>query len=318
MRLLVTAAIIFSLASTASAEPTPRAGSLPKSVPADVFSGSRSPNVLTAQVLLDRSRFSPGVIDGYMGPNTRRAIAAFQRAKGMAVTGEVSDTLLDRLRKSESGSIVQTYTISEEDVDGPFVQIPTSMAAMSQLTNLAYESPLEMLAEKFHMDRGLLQAFNPSADFGEAGTRIVVVAPGEQDLVDKVSRIEVDKEDESVRAYSDTGALLARYPATVGSRTFPSPSGKMQVKAIAAQPKYYFDPKGREWGPNKELTIAGGPNNPIGGTWIDLSKEGYGIHGSPDPQMVAKRASHGCVRLTNWDAAELAGAVRVGATVEFM
>ncbi|HUG45281.1 MAG TPA: L,D-transpeptidase [Sphingomicrobium sp.] len=314
----ITAALLLAASPGALAAQDSVSLSLPESVPSDIFSGSRSKDVLVAQVLLDRSRFSPGVIDGYTGENTRRAIRAFQRANGMEETGKVSSELLEKLSDGNADSIVQTYTISDEDVGGPFVDIPSSMTAMAKLDHLAYETPLELLAEKFHMDQEFLKALNPGADFGKAGTKINVIAPGDEDLPEKVARIEIDKANESVRAYSEGGKLLARYPATIGSSTFPSPSGTVQVKAIAADPKYYFDPEGRDWGPDEKLTIAAGPNNPIGGTWIDLSKEGYGIHGSPDPSKVGKRASHGCVRLTNWDASELARAVNTGATVEFI
>lgn len=316
--ILTTAALVMATAPAALSAQDSVSLSMPESAPSDVFSGSRSKDVLMAQVLLDRSRFSPGVIDGYMGENTRRAIRAFQRANGMDVTSEVSTALLKKLSDIDAKPLFQTYTISEDDVNGPFVDVPSSMTAMAKLENLAFETPLELLGEKFHMDREFLEALNPGVDFGKAGTKITVVAPGEQSLPSKVARIKIDKASESVRAYSSDGKLLARYPATIGSNTFPSPSGSMEVKAIAAEPKYYFDPEGREWGPDEELTIAAGPNNPIGGTWIDLSKEGYGIHGSPDPQMVGKRASHGCVRLTNWDASELASSVQTGATVEFV
>lgn len=114
------------------------------------------------------------------------------------------------------------------------------------------------------------------------------------------------------------GKLLASYPATIGSDRFPSPSGSMEVRAIAAEPIYYFDPTGRDWGPDEKLTIAAGPNNPVGSTWIDLTKEGYGIHGTPEPRLIGKTASHGCVRLTNWDAAELSRAVDKGTEVIFV
>jgi lipoprotein-anchoring transpeptidase ErfK/SrfK len=319
MRFIVITAALLTAASPAAVSAQDNVSlSLPGSVPSDVFSGSRSKDVLAAQVLLDRSRFSPGVIDGYQGENTRRAIRAFQRANGMNVTGKVSSALLNKLSDGDGKPIMQSYTISQDDVNGPFVEIPSGMAEMAKLENLAFETPLELLGEKFHMDRDFLQALNPGADFGKAGTKITVIAPGDERLSGKVARIEIDKANESVRAYSDSGELLARYPATIGSSTFPSPSGKMEVKALAPEPKYYFDPEGRKWGPDKQLTIAAGPNNPIGGTWIDLSKEGYGIHGSPDPQMVGKRSSHGCVRLTNWDAEELGEAVNTGATVEFV
>lgn len=319
MRFVFIAAALLTAASPAALSAQESATlSLPDNVPSEVFSGSRSREVLAAQVLLDRSRFSPGVIDGYMGENTRRAVRAFQRANGMDVTGEVSTALLEKLREGDPNSLIQTYTISESDVNGPFVDVPSSMTEMAKLDNLAFGAPQELLGEKFHMDRGFLEALNPNADFRKAGTEITVVIPAQRELAEKVARIEIDKAQESVRAYAEGGKLLARYPATIGSNTFPSPSGSMKVKAIATEPKYYFNPEGRDWGPDEHLTIAAGPNNPIGGTWIDLSKEGYGIHGSPDPQMVGKRSSHGCVRLTNWDAAELANAVNTGATVEFV
>ena len=104
-------------------------------------------------------------------------------------------------------------------------------------------------------------------------------------------------------AKNEAGDIVASYPATIGSSRFPSPSGTMEVVAVAPEPNYTFTSEGREWGPEGTYILPPGPNNPVGGTWIDLAKEGYGIHGSPDPQLIAKSNSHGCVRLTNWDAA---------------
>jgi lipoprotein-anchoring transpeptidase ErfK/SrfK len=92
----------------------------------------------------------------------------------------------------------------------------------------------------------------------------------------------------------------------------------MTVRAVAPEATYHFSPEGRDWGPDKALTTAAGPNNPVGGVWIDLTEKGYGIHGSPDPELIGKTSSHGCVRLTNWDARELASAVRQGTKVEFV
>ena len=292
--------------------------SLPSSVSQDVFTGSRSRNVLIAQVLLDRSHHSPGVIDGYMGGNTARAIRAWQRANDHEVTGEVTSELLRRLSESGSEAILKRHTLTEEDVDGPFGDVPDDFAAKAKLDRLAYERPSEKIAEMFHMDEGFLRALNPNAAFGSAGTEIVVINPGDETLAGTVERIEVDKESGAVRGYSGDGTLHATYPATVGSRTFPSPSGSMEVKAVAMEATYHFDPEGREWGPDEALKIPAGPNNPVGGIWIDLSKEGYGIHGSPDPALIGKTASHGCVRLTNWDARELAKAVQQGTKVSFV
>jgi lipoprotein-anchoring transpeptidase ErfK/SrfK len=253
-----------------------------------------------------------------MGGNTVRAIKAFQRANGMTADGKLSDGLLQKLQSVYSGELLQRHTITAEEVSGPFVTVPESMEGQAQLDTLAYESPAEALAEKFHMSQEFLKALNPGADFASPGTEITVIVAAKNRLEAKVARIEVDKATSSLRAYAGNGTLVATYPATVGSRTFPSPDGSMEVIAIAAAPTYHFSPEGRDWGPDKKLTIAAGPNNPVGGTWIDLSKEGYGIHGTPDPKLIGKTSSHGCVRLTNWDAEELAQAVSKGTKVEFV
>lgn len=314
---IVVPLIFAGIPAAAAAQDSP-SPSVP-SVSADrLFAGARSQDVLTAQIMLDRSGHSPGVIDGAMGGNTRRAIEAFQRANGMAVDGELSLALLDKLRSAHSGALLQRYTITAEDVSGPFIDLPGGMEEQAKLETLGYESPAEAIAEKFHMAQSFLEALNPGADFGNAGTEISVIVPGKDELDAKVARIEVDKAESTLRAYGADGTLVATYPATVGSNTFPSPSGTMEVVAVAPAPTYHFDPEGRDWGPDEKLTIAAGPNNPVGGTWIDLSEEGYGIHGTPDPRLIGKTASHGCVRLTNWDAAELAKAVDKGTTVEFV
>lgn len=291
---------------------------IPKEAPANIFSGLRSTDALVAQVLLDHSRHSPGVIDGVMGGNTARAIRAFQRANGLTVDGKITSGLLKKLVNDYSGDVIQRYTITEADVAGPFVKVPDGMKGKAKLETLGYESPGEGLAEKFHMAQSFLKALNLGVDFARPGTEITVVTAGDERIGTEVARVEVDKSAAAVRAYASNGKLLATYPATVGSSTFPSPSGSMTVNAVAAAPKYYFDPSGRGWGPEEKLTIAAGPNNPVGSTWIDLSKDGYGIHGSPDPKLIGKTASHGCVRLTNWDADELAKAVKPGTKVEFV
>lgn len=323
---LIASAAPLTMAAPAMAQSSPSSSPVPSTaapsisvpVPEQVFSGRRSRDVLTAQVLLDRSRHSPGVIDGISGGNTARAIRTFQRAAGIAVDGRVSADLLRRLAEGDDGAILQRHRLTAEEVSGPFVAVPGGMAEMAELERVGYESPAEKIAELFHMDIGFLEALNPGADFGSAGTEILVIVPRTDGLQSPVARIEVDKSANSVRAYGEDGALVATYPATIGSSTFPSPSGAMTVRAVAPDATYHFDPEGREWGPDERLTIAAGPNNPVGGIWIDLSRDGYGIHGSPDPKLIGKTASHGCVRLTNWDAEELAQAVSPGTEVVFV
>jgi lipoprotein-anchoring transpeptidase ErfK/SrfK len=273
--------------------------------------------ILITQVLLDRAGHSPGVFDGTWGSNSRRAVAAFERSTGLAVDGEIDPEVSARLRSDYDTNVVQQYTIQADDIDR-LIDVPESMTDQSKLEHLGFETALEALAEKFQMSQGLMQRLNVGKDFSTPGTVIQVVMPFARDLPAKVEKIEVDKQNAELRAFDADGKLLASYPATVGSSDFPSPAGEMEVRAIAATPTYYFNPEGRTWGPDERLTIAAGPNNPVGSTWIDLSKEGYGIHGTPTPELIGKTASHGCVRLTNWDAAQLSRAVSAGTKVIFV
>jgi lipoprotein-anchoring transpeptidase ErfK/SrfK len=187
------------------------------------------------------------------------------------------------------------------------------------MPSLAYTGPQEMLAERFHMDARLLAALNPGADFSLAGTTIWVTSVEGAPVTGTIARIVADKGRSQVRAYDAQNRLIVAYPATIGSADNPSPFGEHTVESVAPSPVYYYDPANFVQGNNTEkLTLPSGPNNPVGSTWIDLSAPGYGIHGTPDPTKIGKTASHGCVRLTNWDAEELAGMVEPGVAVSFV
>lgn len=283
------------------------------------FSGEeRSAKAAEVQILLARVHHSPGAIDGVMGPNTRRAIRAYQRFNGMAVTGQPSTVLLERLRADAGEELFHRYVITEDDVAGPFRNIPTGMVEQAKLDQLAYETPTELLAEKFQMTQAFLAALNPHSNFSKAGTHIRVVQADSGDGLPKVATIEVEKEVNELRALSADGKVIATYPVTVGSAVHPSPDDTLEVLAVAPNPTYGFDPSGRSWGPDRPVTIAPGPNNPVGAVWIDLSRDGFGIHGTPEPRLIGKTTSHGCVRMTNWDALELSRAVDKGTTVRFL
>ena len=276
--------------------------------------------LIRAQVLLDRAHFAPGVIDGQDGENMRNAIAAFERANDLPVDGQLDAETWAKLT-ADTGPALTDYVITAEDLAGPFTpSIPKDYAEMAKLDRLGFSGPLEALAERFHMDVALLQALNPGADFGTAGTRIVVAATARPDLPAKVARIEVDKARKQVRAFDAGGKLLAAYPATIGSSELPTPSGELAVRTVAPRPTWTYDPSRLSFGDKDagKLTIKAGPNNPVGAVWIDLTKDTYGIHGAPEPRLVGKVASHGCVRLTNWDALQLAGAVEKGTKVKFL
>lgn len=271
------------------------------------------------EVLLDRAHFSPGVIDGYNGENVRKAVSAYQVSHNMPVNGQADQQLLQQLTAQDATPALVSYTISADDVRGPFAPAPQDLEAMSHMDHLGYASAAEGIAEKFHMDEDLLRTLNPGVDFNQAGAAIVVTNAG-GDLSADVASIVIDKRERSLRAYDASGNMLAFYPATIGSSDAPAPAGDFAVRSVAFNPTYHYDPARLPTFGHRNhgaLTIAAGPNNPVGAVWIALSRDTYGIHGAPEPQQVSKTQSHGCVRLTNWDATELGHAVHAGAPVSF-
>ena len=279
-----------------------------------------SPLLIKAEILLARAHFSPGEISGRAGENLNKAIAAFAEAQGKA-TNKLDQELWGKLVSMSADPVIVDYTISEADVRGPFVdKIPDKMEMMQDLPRLAYTSPREALAEKFHMSPELLSALNPGEKFEVAGHTILVANLPTGSLQEKVNRISVDKAKQELRAFDTGGKLLAYYPATVGSGEKPAPSGTLKVTAVKKNPTYHYNPAYAFKGvrTTKPFTVEPGPNNPVGVVWIGLTGEGYGIHGTPEPGKVGKTQSHGCVRLTNWDALQLASGVSKGTSVDFI
>ena len=283
-------------------------------------SEDRTPAVLRAQVLLDRARFSPGIIDGRPGENVRQAVAAFEKAYDLPVDGQLDAAVFQKLTQLDNRPALAEYEITAADVKGPFIQsVPQELEDKGKLPAMSYTSALELLAEKFHATEELLQTLNPGADFARAGTKIVVPDVANQSLPAAVASIEVNRAEREVRVYDAQKKLLAFYPATIGSDVLPTPSGSLKVNGVAPEPDYTFDPEKLNWdGAKTKVTVKPGPNNPVGSVWIDLNKPTYGIHGTDEPRTIGKTVSHGCVRLTNWDAEELASQVKPGVPVRFL
>lgn len=276
--------------------------------------------VLKAQILLDRARFSPGAIDGVPGENFTRALAAFQRHHSLAV-GRLDEATWQKLGAFAREPVLIDYEITAEDVKGPFVtSIPADFEKMAELKLLGYRGARELLAEKFHMDESALALLNPMQTFDRVGARITVANVERKPQNQRVILVEVSKAERSARAFNVDGDLVAVYPASVGSEDNPSPHGVYRVRNAAANPIYYYKPSLMLAGITapRSLKLARGPNNPVGAMWIGLDKPTFGIHGTPEPEKVGSAFSHGCVRLTNWDAIALARMVRPGTLVAFL
>lgn len=298
----------------------PRAPAPPAAAPEGAPPPAYAPDagMVRLQILLDRSRFSPGVIDGLGGENTRQAIAAWRKAHDFGEDGGADAALLQSLAAADAGPVMAQYTLTAADIAGPFSPPAGDDLAATARAGTNFTSALERLAERFHVTEALLQGLNPGVDFRRAGQTLVVPAVNDAPLTG-VARIVIDKTERSARAFDEAGTLLAFYPATIGSSERPAPSGTVTVVGVAPAPDYTYDPERVSYDRgDARVVVPAGPNNPVGTVWIDLSRDTYGIHGSPDPSKIGKTASNGCVRLTNWDAEQLAAGVKPGVVVRFI
>ncbi len=281
-------------------------------------------NVLQVQVMLDRAGFSPGVLDGRRGANTTKALDCFQKQ------GEPERMVAP----------VTRYRITPEDAAGPFTPIPAHMEQQASLSALGYTSLLEAIAERFHSTPSLLRQLNPESRFA-AGEEIEV--PNVEPMVLPAGKaspaplapegaparvsapvkptvvVTVMKRRSALTVTDASGHILFYAPVTTGSKHDPLPIGKWKVKGVQFNPAYHYNPH-LFWNANPrdaKVTVPAGPNNPVGLVWIDISKKHYGLHGTPEPSTIGRTQSHGCIRLTNWDALQLAALVKPGTRLLF-
>jgi len=272
--------------------------------------------LLRAQVLLDRLHFSPGEIDGAYGSNMRQALSSFQKSRNLEASGKLDEATWNALNQDTTPTLT-TYVLTNEDVAGPFQPIPEDMMEKAKLPKLGYASPAEGLGEKFHASPDLIARLNPGKNLARAGEQIVVPSVHGGPSLPAASKVVVSDSRKVLMLFDGADRLIAQYPASTGSQYDPLPIGEWKIEGVHPNPTYHYNPKlfwDAEPG-DKKAKVAPGPNNPVGVVWIDLSKPHYGIHGTPVPKFIGKTESHGCIRLTNWSAAEVAAVVAAGTQV---
>ncbi|MFC3379789.1 L,D-transpeptidase family protein [Rugamonas sp. CCM 8940] len=282
---------------------------------APVVPKAKGAHVLRAQVLLDRAHYASGEIDGAFGSNLRQAIIGFQKLRQLPLSGVV-DAATWALLAADQAPILASYVLSAQDIAGPYVPVPASMAGKSKLSALGYASLLEALGERFHCSPTLLRRLNPGKTLSRVGEEILVPNVASSPLP-KAAKILVDSVEGTLTLLDASGTPFAQFPASTGSSHDPLPFGQWQVRAVATRPVYQYNPK-LFWDAKPgdlAAKIEAGPNNPVGAVWIELSKRHYGIHGTPEPANIGKTQSHGCIRLTNWDALAVAKSISAGVVV---
>jgi lipoprotein-anchoring transpeptidase ErfK/SrfK len=282
------------------------------------------PVVARAQILLDRARFSVGVIDGHAAKNTALAIFWFQKTHNLPATSILDSLTYDRLMAvTGSRPVVRQVTVDAAMLKGTIPVLSHNVYEQAKMKCLCYASVTEAMAERFHTSLEMMRRLNPGVGFATLKPGDVIWAPDAEMTPPapqkRIARIQVAKSGNYVHAYAADGTLLYHFPSTLGSKYDPSPTGKYHVVGVEWNPSFHYDPTLFSDVPDTKpgARLPPGPNSPVGLVWIALSKEHIGIHGTPNPDTIGMASSHGCVRLTNWDAVLLAHAIPTGTPVEF-
>ncbi|MCF7975634.1 MAG: L,D-transpeptidase family protein [Phycisphaerae bacterium] len=276
---------------------------------------------LAWQVALEAVGFSPGIIDGAIGRKTQLATREFQRMRGLKQTGQLDSQTAQALQ-IDPNNVLQSPRIEARHLKdiGPD---PASWLARSKLSRLGHRDLEEVLAEQYHCTRGLLRRLNPGVTITDLKVGDTFIAP--QVIPPARPRpapvIEINLSEQIIRVIDRDNKLVGLFHCSIAAHRAKRPTGQARITRIVPNPEYTFRPE--MWPEVTEkidqaLRIPPGPRNPVGRCWIALSLPGYGIHGTPNPELIGKTGSHGCFRMTNWDALRLSTMVRIDTEVRFV
>jgi lipoprotein-anchoring transpeptidase ErfK/SrfK len=285
----------------------------------------QGPSVLKTQVYLDRSHFSVGALDGRWGKNSAIAVWWYQRSHNLPETGSVDEATFRSLAQAAGGApALMQHQLTADDVKGPFVSIPEDVYDKEKLDCLCYENLLEKLAERFHTTQEFLEQLNPDVKISQLNAGDTIVVPNVREPMagdtKDVAKIVVSIAGSTFNGFDAAGNLIFHAPTTLGSKYDPSPNETTKVVKVVRDPHFHYQPTLFHEVPDSdpEAHLQPGPNSPVGVVWMALSKPHFGIHGTGDPESIGYASSHGCVRLTNWDALEVSHRVSEGIEVAFV